>query len=45
MKPAAKQPYRVAGRGSRVGTKAISFTFDGKAFDEGYPEHMARTIY
>lgn len=33
MKPAANQPYRVVGRGSRIGTKAISFTFDGKAFD------------
>ena len=33
MKPAANQPYRVVGRGSRIGTKAVSFTFDGKAFD------------
>ena len=33
MKRAAQQPYRVNGRGSRIGTKSLSFTFDGKTYE------------
>ncbi|MEL7229727.1 MAG: sarcosine oxidase subunit alpha [Pseudomonadota bacterium] len=28
-----QQPFRVPGRGSRLGTKPVSFTFDGKTFE------------
>ncbi|MEP1209471.1 MAG: sarcosine oxidase subunit alpha [Rhizobiaceae bacterium] len=33
MKPAEQQKFRVPGRGSRIGTKSIGFTFDGKSYE------------
>ena len=33
MTPASKQPYRIKTRGSRIGAKTVSFSFDGKTYD------------
>ena len=33
MNPSSSQPFRVPGRGSRLGTKTVRFTFDGKQFE------------
>ena len=33
MTPVNTQPFRIAKRGSRIGTKPIRFSFDGKSYE------------
>ncbi|NKB50685.1 MAG: sarcosine oxidase subunit alpha family protein [Rhizobiaceae bacterium] len=33
MKPSGQQQFRVPGRGSRIGARSVSFSFDGKAYE------------